>query len=257
MKPWLSPTALKLFKDCPRCGFDATIVKFKRPKGAFPSLPNGVDAVVKRYMDQFRGTLPPELAHLEGHRLMDEQATIDKYRIWNGLKTIYNVTVNRPTETLPERKVTHTMLLNGGIDDALYNDTGQAVVFDVKTRKDEPDEDYGMKYYTTQVNCYGWMLKENGFDVADYGYLWYWWPVGVNAKGIMQFGQKTLKMPVDFTEAPRIMDEIAANLPPVSFEALQYRQFFKSASDCEYCSWVQEANNYEQAEKDSLAGATG
>ena len=97
MKLWLSPTKMKLYEECQRCGYDDSILKLKRPRSPFPSLPNGVDNTIKRYMDSYRGTLPPELVHLDGHRLMDEQSTINSYREWNGLKCIRNVTVPRPT----------------------------------------------------------------------------------------------------------------------------------------------------------------
>jgi hypothetical protein len=256
MKLWLSPTKLNLFKECERCGFDDVLLKLKRPRSPFPSLPNGIDRDVKHYLDKYRGGLPVELAHLTGHRIMDEQSTINTYREWNGLKCIRNVTVEMPaTKAVPVRKITHTLLLNGGIDDALYNDTNQVVVFDVKTKDKEPDDDYGEKYYTTQVNSYAYMLRENGYEVADYGYLWYWWPEGVAEDGSIKFGKKLLKMPVDIQSIEDQLDSIANRLPPVSFEAIQYRHLFKPSPDCGSCSFVQERNDYEDSEKDSLAGA--
>jgi len=254
MKLWLSPTKLKLFEECQRCGYDDVLLKLKRPRSPFPSLPNGLDRDVKHYLDRFRGTLPPELSHLDGHRMMDEQSTINTYREWNGLKCIYNKTVEVPSH-VGNRKITHTLLLNGGLDDALYNDTNQVVVLDVKTKDKEPDDDYGMLYYQPQMNSYGFMLKENGFDVADYGYLWYWWPTGIGEDGKLTFAQKLLTMPVDLTAIPAQLDAIATNLPPVSMEALKYRKLFPSAVDCGHCSYIQEKTDNENAEKDSLAGA--
>ncbi len=254
MKIWISPTKLNLFKECMRCGYDDLMLKLKRPRSPFPSLPNGIDAAIKRYMDAHRGTIPPELAHLEGHRFMDEQSTINTYREWNGLKSIHNVTVNRPTKALPDRKVTHTMLLSGGIDDALYNDTNQVVVLDVKTKDKEPDENYGEKFYTIQINSYAWMMKQNGYEVADYGYLWYFWPLDYNPSKGIQFGQKLLKMKVDLEDVPRRLEQIAENLPAVSFEALKYRHHFKSAPDCGHCNYIQEKKDNEETEKDQMAG---
>ena len=32
-----------------------------RPRGIFPSLPSGMDRVIKTYFDHYRGSLPPEL----------------------------------------------------------------------------------------------------------------------------------------------------------------------------------------------------
>lgn len=254
MKVWLSPTRLGLIKECERCGYDEMMLKLKRPRSPFPSLPNGIDRIVKEYMDKFRGTLPPELAHLEGHRFMDEQSTINDYREWNGgLKCVRNVTVDRPTKLLPERKVTHTLVVSGAIDDALYNDTNQVVPLDVKTKDKEPDENYGEKWYTTQINSYGYMFKENGYEVADYGYLWYFWPLDVKAGGMIQFGQKLLKMKIDLQDIPNRLDKIAQGLPTVSMEALRYRKLWKAAPECPACTYLEEKEANAAAEVDSNA----
>src|SRR3989344_3937655 len=58
----LSPsTGLNLFRDCPRCFWLHYNKNVHRPRGIFPSLPGGMDLVLKDYFDQFRGSLPPEL----------------------------------------------------------------------------------------------------------------------------------------------------------------------------------------------------
>jgi hypothetical protein len=202
-------------------------------------------------MDSYRGKLPPELAHLEGHRLMDEQTTINTYREWNGLKAIRNVTVKRVTPNLPDRTVTHTLLLNGGIDDALYNQENKVVVLDVKTKDKEPPEDYGEKYYTTQVNSYAWMFKQNGFEVADYAYLWYWWPLDITPGSGIQFGQKLLRMNVDMDDIPNRLDKIAENLPSVGMEALKFRKLWPSANECGACAFVEERRENALAEEDA------
>ena len=62
-KYFLSPSALGLFKNCPRCFWLEKVKNIKRPRGIFPSLPGGMDAVIKTYFDTFRAKkeLPPEL----------------------------------------------------------------------------------------------------------------------------------------------------------------------------------------------------
>jgi hypothetical protein len=185
---------------------------------------------------------------------MDEQSTINDYREWNGgLKCVRNVTVDRPTKLLPERKVTHTLVVSGAIDDALYNDTNQVVPLDVKTKDKEPDENYGEKWYTTQINSYGYMFKENGYEVADYGYLWYFWPLDVKAGGMIQFGQKLLKMKIDLQDIPNRLDKIAQGLPTVSMEALRYRKLWKAAPECPACTYLEEKEANAAAEVDSNA----
>ena len=258
MRIYVSPTKLNLHKECARCWYDDNkrLTGIARPRSPFPSLPNGIDATMKAYMDSYRGSLPPELAHLTDHRLMDEQSVINQYRGWNGLTATRNVTVDRPTTNIPTRKVTHTIITSGGIDDLLYHNTDmidedgnpvpEVVVLDVKTKDKEPDEDYGEKYYTTQINTYGYLLKENGYQVADYALLWYWWPLGVGNGGNMEFGQKLLKMPMNIKETVRQLDEIGSKLPTVSSESMVFRRESKSAPECGHCDYITKKNGADE-----------
>ena len=59
--PQLSATTLKLFQECPRCFWLHVNKKIERPRGPFPSLPSGIDRVLKTYFDGYRQDreLPP------------------------------------------------------------------------------------------------------------------------------------------------------------------------------------------------------
>ena len=63
MTPKLSPSSLNLFLDCPRCFWLQIVKKVRRPSGVFPSLPSGMDKILKAHFDNFmaKGKLPPEL----------------------------------------------------------------------------------------------------------------------------------------------------------------------------------------------------
>src|SRR5512137_2040653 len=90
----LSPSALSLFKDCSRCFWLEKVRGIKRPRGIFPSLPSGMDRVIKLYFDTFRvkGTLPPELAarkEFKDLRLYENHAQLERWRNWRtGLEYI-------------------------------------------------------------------------------------------------------------------------------------------------------------------------
>jgi hypothetical protein len=60
----ISATSLGLLEDCPRCFWLQFNRGVKRPAGIFPSLPSGMDRILKAHFDRFRdaGTLPPELS---------------------------------------------------------------------------------------------------------------------------------------------------------------------------------------------------
>ena len=64
----LSPSSLNLMKECPRCFWLAKHKVWKRPSGIFPSLPSGMDKILKVHFDKFmeKDELPPELCE-NGH----------------------------------------------------------------------------------------------------------------------------------------------------------------------------------------------
>ena len=80
----LSPSALNLMKDCPRCFWLTKHKVWKRPSGIFPSLPSGMDRILKEHFDKFKnkGLLPPELCnnpHCKNMKIFDDD---EKMKIW-------------------------------------------------------------------------------------------------------------------------------------------------------------------------------
>ena len=59
----LSPSSLSVFMECPRCFWLQIVKKKRRPSGAFPSLPSGMDRVLKEHFDRCRkkGIFPPDI----------------------------------------------------------------------------------------------------------------------------------------------------------------------------------------------------
>ncbi len=62
----ISPSTIGLLEECPQCFWLQIVKGQSRPSGPFPSLPSGVDKLLKGHFDSFRakGELPPELADL-------------------------------------------------------------------------------------------------------------------------------------------------------------------------------------------------
>src|SRR3990167_647569 len=77
-----SPSSLSLLKECPRCFWLHFNKNIKRPDSIFPSLPSGMDKVLKAHFDSFmvKGKLPPELKSLKGVKLFDDIAVLDAWR---------------------------------------------------------------------------------------------------------------------------------------------------------------------------------
>lgn len=58
----ISPSGINLMEECPRCFWLEKHRVWKRPAGIFPSLPSGMDRILKNHFDKFmaRGIMPPE-----------------------------------------------------------------------------------------------------------------------------------------------------------------------------------------------------
>lgn len=161
----LSASKLNLFKECPRCFYDAQLLKQERPRGIFPGLPGGVDRVMKAHLDHYRELriTPPGLESLTGH-LWGTVAEIKKLRQWqSGLKAEFEVNGR-------------VVRLIGALDDLWEELDGTFSPLDVKTKGDIPRDD-GAQYYQTQVDIYALLLESNGRTPSGRAYLWYWYPV--------------------------------------------------------------------------------
>ena len=118
----LSPTALNLFRDCPRCFWLDKVKNIRRPRGIFPSLPGGMDREIKRYFDRYRGmrTLPPELQDeaFQGAHLFSDQSKMNRWRNW---------------KTELEYRDQDGSILFGALDDLLVKED-RYIPFDYKTK---------------------------------------------------------------------------------------------------------------------------
>ena len=179
----LSASKLNLLKECRRCFYDANVLKIERPRGIFPSLPGGVDRVMKEYMDRHRGKLPLELCQDLTGKLWGSVSEITKLRHWkSGLKTLVQVG-------------TKTVSLIGALDDLILEPNHTFSAYDTKTKGDLPKDD-GSQYYQLQLDVYGLLLQSNGMTPSGKGYLCYWYPVAKAGEGI-EFRSKLYTLTVD------------------------------------------------------------
>lgn len=219
MKPIrLSPSKLNVFRECPRCFWLDKVKGIERPRGIFPSLPGGMDRIIKMYFDGLRssGALPKELeGNLpKGVTLYPDQEQLDRWRNWR---------------TGLEYQGQDGSKLSGALDDLLVMDD-RYLPFDYKTKGSVTSEDDAIKYYQNQLDCYALLLQENGLPVADYGVLLYYSPKQVNDSGIVAFENQCLKIPIDTERARQVFREAVAvvkgPLPPTN--------------NCKYCAWFGE-----------------
>ena len=137
----LSPSGLNIFLDCHRCFWLERNKNIKRPRGIFPSLPGGMDSVIKVYFDKYRviNEMPLEVKDKLPGKLFSNMGTLERWRSWLRTDLSYEDRIINAT-------------LSGALDDCLTED-GFYIPLDYKTRGSELIED-PRKYYQTQLDCY-------------------------------------------------------------------------------------------------------
>ena len=213
----LSPSTLNLFLECPRCFWMDKVKGIKRPRGIFPSLPGGMDRVIKLHFDDFRqkNSLPPELndQNFEGIKLFPDQAKLELWRSWR---------------TGLEYQDTDSSILSGALDDLLVKGD-RYIPFDYKTKGSPTTEADAIKYYQNQLDCYALLLDANRLPTAGFAYLLYYSPKSVGANGAVQFELQALKIPTDVERARATFRKAVALLKG---------QVPSAGSQCEHCNWL-------------------
>ena len=178
----LSPSSLSLMEECPRCFWLTLHGKWKRPQGIFPSLPSGMDKILKEHFNHFRdkNELPPEIcenSHCRNLRLFDDK---EKLKIWqSNLKGI-------------RYEDEEGNILHGAIDNILVNGKN-LIVLDYKTRGYTLKEDTH-EHYQNQLDIYNFLLRKNGYDTEDYSFLLFYIPNRVNNTGEVVFDTNLVKV---------------------------------------------------------------
>jgi len=209
----LSPSSLNLLKDCPRCFWIQFNKGIKRPNGAFPSLPSGMDRILKNHFDSFRdkGLLPPELQKLEGVKLFDDVELLEVWR--NNRKGI-------------EWRDEDGNVLKGAVDNILQKGE-KLIVLDFKTRG-FPLHDDTAEHYQDQLDIYNFLLRKNGFETEDYAYLLFYHPKEVEEDGDVAFHIDLVKVEISVENAERIFMEAIKILKGEMPEC---------GEECEFCKW--------------------
>jgi len=209
-----SPSSLSLLKECERCFWLQFNWGIKRPASIFPSLPSGMDRILKEHFDVFRArnSIPPELRTLPGVKLFDD---VNLLQVWrSNFKGI-------------QWKDAEGNLIGGAIDNLLVKD-GKFIILDYKTRGYAVKEDTHA-HYQDQMDMYAFLFLKNGYAVMDYAYLLFYHPLKVHENGDVDFHKHLVKVPVDAGNAERIFAKALRVLkgPLPSF-----------GEECGHCAWL-------------------
>lgn len=209
-----------VFDECQRCFFLGWKMGVKRPRGIYPSLPGGVDLILKSRLDRSRGKLPAELniQELKGATLFADAGRLAEYRQWNSKGALKYRNGTNDEKGKPN-------MLVGALDDLLVR--GDTVIpLDYKTKGSEPTQDDCEKYYTRQLDTYGLLLSTEHKKVADFGVLLYFWPVE-SESGLVRFMAQPFLIQIDPKRARQKFE--------AALDVINTNQLPEAADECEYC----------------------
>jgi CRISPR/Cas system-associated exonuclease Cas4 (RecB family) len=209
----LSPSTINIFRDCPKCFWLQFRKNLKRPEGIFPSLPNGMDRILKEHFDSYmeKDILPPELVkHKIDAELFRDKKLLDK---WRDAKRGICYTDEKGN------------ILKGAVDNILKKGD-KLIVLDYKTRGYEIKEDTH-EHYRAQMNFYNFLLGKNGYETEDYSCLLFYHPDKV-VDNIFLFHTTLVKVEVNVESAEKLWKD-ALNLLDGPMP--------ESSGNCEYCRY--------------------
>lgn len=220
----LSPTTgLSLFLECPRCFWLRYNEKVHRPDTIFPSLPGGMDRIIKDYFDTFRAKneLPPEIKGKVNGLLFADQELLDRWRDW------------RKGLAFEDEKLGAT--LSGALDDCLF-DGEYFIPLDYKTRGAAPKPGASEAYYSTQLETYVFLLNQNGYKTREYAYLVYYFPDKITESHLVKFNVEVVRVETDGQRAYRIFSDAVNCLKgPMP----------KNHTECKFCAWFTDLLEYD------------
>lgn len=210
----LSNSSLSLFLECPRCFWLQLNKKIARPRGIFPSLPGGMDLVIKEYFNRYRqrGILPPLIDGKVNGKLAHIPLNLSFVDHSLGLK------------------------ISGRLDDCLELEDGSLIPLDHKTRGSLPENSkYSQNYYQTQMDTYSLLLHKAGYKTKNQAYIVYYSPSSGELHQGIPFNIEVHQMETfperayDLYKAARLCLE--AEIPG-------------SSESCEFCRWGEQAARY-------------
>ncbi|MBW6442681.1 PD-(D/E)XK nuclease family protein [Patescibacteria group bacterium] len=219
----LSPSSLTLMKECKRCFWLTHHNIWKRPTGIFPSLPSGMDKILKIHFDKFRkeNKLPPELAEsieCSDMKLFENEELL---KIWQD---------NRKGISWIDKEGNE---LRGAIDNLLVKNE-KIIVLDYKTRG------YALKentheYYQMQMDIYNFLFYKNNYPTENFAFLLFYVPKEVLPTGEIIFDTTLKKINTSLENAERVWKDALMLLH----------------GDCpkERCEWCERTENIPQRTK--------
>ena len=224
MSTRLSPSSLSVFRDCPRCFWWEQNKKVKRPRGIFPSLPGGIDRIMKAFVEECMtsGVDVPHLLNAVEAKPYHDRAKVRKWQNW---RTGMTAEIDCGKQGI--------VTLSGAIDDLLLWPDGKVSPWDYKTKASPPKDGDSEKYYGAQLDIYHKLLESEELECTGQGYFTYLWPTAIQDADNIVFANQTVIVDTD--------PERAVDLVRRAVECLAGAEP-EEGSVCEYCTFLSGRN---------------
>lgn len=218
----LSRSKIDLFLNCPRCFYLDRRLGVGQPPGFPFNLNSAVDALLKKEFDIHRagGTPHPLMKTYGIDAVPFPHDELDKWREnFHGVQFLHEAT---------------NFLLTGAVDDVWVNPAGELIVVDYKStsKKEEVTLDADWQIgYKRQMEFYQWLLRRNGFKVADTGYFVY-------CNGDTDKAAFDAKLEFDIKVIPYTGDDSWVEQAVQDAHAcLESDKIPASGADCDFCNY--------------------
>lgn len=226
----LSRSKIDLFLNCERCFYLDRRLGVSQPPGFPFNLNTAVDTLLKKEFDIHRaaGTIHPLLKN---------------YGL--KLRPLQHEDLNQWRENFVGVQHHHELsnfLVTGAVDDIWVDDKGILYVVDYKSTSKSTevniDADWQISY-KRQMEVYQWLLRQNGFKVADTGYFVY-------CNGRTDKKAFDAKLEFDIKIIPYTGKDVwVENVLLAAKKCLSSAKLPKASENCAYCNYRQAAKNFE------------
>lgn len=222
----LSRTKIEDFLRCPRCFYLDRRLGVGQPPGFPFNLNSAVDHLLKKEFDIHRAknTRHPLMEKYGVDAVPFQHSDLDQWRE-NFVGVQY---YHKPTN----------FIITGAVDDVWVNPQGELIVVDYKATSKDGEVNIDAEWqesYKNQMEIYQWLLRQNGFKVADTGYFVY-----VNGRrdreafdGKLEFIVKL----IPYTGSDAWVEETLFDVKKCLMSALP-----ESGEACAYCAYREAAN---------------
>ncbi len=227
----ISRSKIDLFLNCPRCFYLDRRLGVAQPPGYPFSLNSAVDALFKKEFDIHRakGEAHPLMKAYKIAAVPFSHVMLDKWR-----ENFHGVQYwHKPTN----------LLVFGAVDDIWINRKRELIVVDYKSTSVDKEvtlDDAWKIGYKRQMEVYQWLLRHNGFKVAETGYFVY-----ANGKKDRQAFDGRLEFKISILPYKGNDKWVEKSLKDIK-ACLMANKIPKANQDCPYCQYRAKARNAEE-----------